>query len=137
MSIELDANQRKKIEKLRREERDVRIWRRLSALLWLAEGVTEQGVADRLGISSRQVRKWLKIYRTHGLDALCQLRYQGRVPRLSDAQVAELKEEIAKGNFRIARQIIDWIVQRFSVQYSESGVKELLKRIGVSYHKVT
>src|SRR6266849_11097573 len=96
MSFELDTNLRKKIEKRRRQERDARLWRRLTALLWLAEGVTEAEVAARLDVSARQVRKWLKIFRTHGLDALCELRYQGRVPRLGDAQVDELKQEIAK-----------------------------------------
>jgi transposase len=137
MSLELDTIQRKKIEKLRREYRDLRIWRRLSALLWLADGETADDVAERLGVSARQVRKWLKTYRTDGLDALCELHYQGRIPRLNDAQVDELKQEIAKGQFHTARQIADWINQRFNVQYSESGVKELLKRAGVSYHKVT
>src|SRR5437588_8050536 len=90
MSFELDANLRKKIEKRRRQERDARIWRRLTAILWLAEGATGEEVAARLGVSARQVRKWLKAFRTHGLDALCELRYQGRVPRLNDAQLDEL-----------------------------------------------
>jgi transposase len=137
MSFQLDANLQKQIEKRRRQERDVRIWRRLSALLWLAEGLTAEAVARRLDVSARQVRKWLKTFRNQGLDRLCQLRYQGRVPRLDDAQVEELKQEIAKGQFRTARQIADWIQQRFEVPYSESGVKDLLKRIDVSYHKVT
>jgi len=133
----LDPDLRKKIEKRRRQERDVRIWRRLSALLWLGEGVTAEEVAARLGVSARQVRKWLKTFRTHGLNAICELRYQGRVPQLNDAQLHELTGEIAKGNFRTARQIADWIENHFAVRYSESGVKDLLKRIDVSYHKVT
>ena len=137
MSFELDANLRKKIEKRRRQERDARIWRRLSAILWLGDGATGEEVAARLGVSARQVRKWLKAFRTHGLDALCELRYRGRVPRLNDAQLDELRQEVAKGRFRTARQIADWVDQRFQVRYSESGVKELLRRIGVSFHKVT
>src|SRR3954451_11442287 len=137
MSLELDTIERKKIEKLRRAERDMRIWRRLSALLWSDEGETAEEVARRLGVTARQIRKWLKAYRTHGLEGLCELHYRGRVPRLDDAQVGELKGDIAKGQFRTAREIGDWIDQRFKVQYSESGVKELLRRIDVSYHKVT
>src|SRR3954466_10267387 len=137
MSLELDTIERKKIEKLRRAERDMRIWRRLSALLWSDEGETAEEVARRLGVTARQIRKWLKTYRTHGLEGLCELHYRGRVPRLDDAQVEELKGEIARGQFRTAREIGEWVDQRFKVQYSESGVKELLKRIDVSYHKVT
>jgi transposase len=137
MSFELNGNLRKKIENRRRQERDARLWRRLSAILWLADGETAEQVAARVGVSSRQIRKWLKTFRAHGLDGLCQLHYQGRVPQLDDAQVEQLKQEIAKGPFHTTQQIIDWIDQRFAVHYSESGVKELLKRIGVSYHKVS
>jgi transposase len=137
MTFPLDSNVRKRIEKRRREEREARIWRRLSAILWLADGTTAEEVAARLGVCGKQVRKWLKTFRTHGLDGLCELHYQGRVPQVNDAQVEELKQEIAKGQFRTARQIADWIEKRFQVRYSESGVKELLKRIKVSYHKVT
>jgi transposase len=137
MSLQLDTIQRKKIEKRRQAERDMRIWRRLSALLWLNDGETAEEVARRLGVTARQIRKWLKTYSTQGLDGLCELHYRGRISQLKDAQVGELKQEIAKGQFHTARQIAEWIDQRFAVQYSESGVKELLKRIGVSYHKVT
>jgi len=137
MSLELDLNLRKKIEKRRRDERDARLWRRLSAMLWLADGETAAEVANRVGVTSRQIRKWLKLFRTQGLDGLCQLHYQGRIGQLDEAHIVELKQEIAKGQFHTARQIADWINQRFQVQYTESGVKELLKRIGVSYHKVT
>jgi transposase len=137
MSFPLDTILRKKIEKRRQQEREVRIWRRLSALLWLADGITAEEIATRLGVSARQVRKWLKIFRTQGLDGLCELHYQGRTARLDEEQVAELKQEISKGQFYTARQIADWIEQRFHVRYSESGVKELLKRLSVSFHKVT
>ena len=37
--------------------------------------------------------------------------------------MAELKEEVAKGQFHTARHIIEWIQTRFNVPYSESGVK--------------
>jgi transposase len=133
----LDTNLRKKLEKRRRQERDARIWRRLTALLWLDDGLTVDEVAARLDVGSKQIRRWLKIFQRQGLDGLCQLHYQGRVPRLNDTQIDELKQEIAKGQFRTTLQIADWILERFNVPYSQSGVKDLLNRSGVSYHRVT
>lgn len=133
----LGTNLRKKIEKRRHEERDARIWRRLSALLWLDEGVTVEEVAARLGVSSKQIRRWLKSFQAHGLDGLCQLHYQGRISRLNDSQIDELKQEIAKGQFHTAQHIVEWIDKRFKVHFSLSGVKDLLSRMGVSYHQVT
>jgi transposase len=133
----LDTNLRKKLEKRRRQERDARIWRRLTALLWLDDGLTVDEVAARLDVGSKQIRRWLKIFQRQGLDGLCQLHYQGRVPRLNNTQIDELKQEIAKGQFRTTLQIADWILERFNVPYSQSGVKDLLNRSGVSYHRVT
>jgi len=68
---------RKKIEKLRRNERDVRIHNRLSALLWLAEGYSVQEVASLLGVCPRTVKNWLDLYQGGGLDVLCSLQYKG------------------------------------------------------------
>jgi transposase len=119
MPFELDTILRKKIEKRRQAERDLRIWRRLSALLGLADGETAEGVAGRLGVTARQIRKWLKAFRTQGLEGLCELRYRGRVPHVNGAQVDELKQESAKGQFRTARPSADWIEARFAVRYSD------------------
>ena len=38
---------------------------------------------------------------------------------------------------RNSDQIRDWLEKEYRTPYSSSGVKDLLKRIGVTYHKVT
>ena len=69
--------ERKKIEKLRKRERDARIHRRLSALLWLDKGYTPQQVAELLAVCLRTVHDWVALYQDKGLEALCSLDYQG------------------------------------------------------------
>jgi transposase len=73
----LDTLLRKKLEKLRRQEKDVRIHNRLSALLWLGQGRTVEDVAQLLGVCPRTVRNWLELYQRGGLDALRTVAYQG------------------------------------------------------------
>jgi transposase len=90
-----------------------------------------------LGVSSRQVGDWLRIFRNKGLDALCTLHYRGDPGRLRPAQVQQLKQEIAKGTFHNTEQVRAWIEEHFGITYSSSGVKDLLHRIGASYHKVS
>jgi transposase len=75
--FKLETLQRKKIEKFRRRERDARIHRRLSALLWLNQGYAPQQVAELLDVCPRTVNNWVTLYQTEGLDALCALDYQG------------------------------------------------------------
>jgi putative transposase len=135
--IRLADQQRREITERRRQADDRRMFQRLSALLWIDEGRTREEVAELLGVSSRQVGDWLRIFRNKGLDALCTLHYRGDPGRLRPAQVERLRQEIARGGFHNADQVRDWIEEQFGVAYSASGVKDLLHRIGASYHKVS
>lgn len=136
-SVELGPKQRFEIEKRQRKANDKRIFVRLSALLWLDDGLTQDQVARMLGMTKRQVSKWVGIFRDEGLDALCTLNYPGDPGALRAEQLASLKAEIRKGVFHNTNQIRDWIYKTFQVRYSSSGVKALLHRIGASYHKVS
>src|SRR5512142_3016807 len=136
-TIALSAKQRQEIQDRRRQAGDRRVYQRLSALLWIDERRSREEVAALLGITSRQVGDWLRIFRNKGLDELCTLHYRGDPGRLRPAQVEQLKQELAKGNFHNAGQVRAWIEETFRVGYSASGVKDLLHRIGASYHKVS
>jgi len=73
----LETIERKRVEKRRRESRDSRIHRRLSALLWLDKGYGVQEVAELLDVCPRTVQDWLALYQEQGLGGLCSLDYQG------------------------------------------------------------
>jgi transposase len=103
----------------------------------VAAGHTRDEVAEWLGVSLTQLAEWLRIYRNKGLDDLCALHYRGDPGNLTASQVDQLKDKVRTGCFRNSDQIRDWIQSTFSVSYSSSGVKDLLRRIGVSYHKVS
>lgn len=137
MSVLLEASERAEVLTRRRHTLDKRVAFRLSALLWVADGRTQQEAADLLGVTARQVRKWLSLYRLGGLEALCRLRFQGDPGNLSHAQVERLKAEVATGRFLAARQVADWVAETFHVAYTDRGMRGLLRRIGVSYHKAT
>src|SRR3954451_21304940 len=136
-SIRLTPQQRKDISERRRHAPDRRIYQRLSAVLWSDAGRTREEIADLLGVSTRQVGQWLRICRNKGLEELTTLHYQGDPGRLRPAQVERLKREIAKGAFHNAEQVRTWVQETWGVAYSISGLKDLLRRIGASYHKVS
>ena len=68
---------RKKVEKVRRKEKDARIHKRLSALLWLDDGYAVEQVAALLDVCPRTVKNWVALFQSEGLEALCSLEYQG------------------------------------------------------------
>jgi len=122
-SIQLEAQQRQELQRRRHETRDKRVYERLSAVLWVADGKDRYAVADLLGCSLRQVAEWLRLFRNQGLDALCILHYQGDPGKLTPQQVQRLKEEIQTGRFRSADQIRHWVEETFHVAYTPSGIK--------------
>src|SRR5947199_2127740 len=136
-TIQLPPQQRKEISERRRHAPDRRVYQRLSAVLWSDEGRSREVIADLLGVSTRQVGQWFRIFRNKGLEELCTLHYQGDPGRLGPAQVGRLKQEIAKGVFHNAEQVRTWVEATFGVAYSISGLKDLLRRVGASYHKVS
>jgi transposase len=136
-TIPLTPQQRKDISERRRQAQDRRIYQRLSAVLWSDDGRTREEIAELVGVSTRQVGQGLRIFRNKGLDELGTLHYQGDPGRLGPAQVKRLKQEIETGVFHNADQIRTWIETIFGVTSSASGVKDLLRRIGASFHKVS
>jgi transposase len=133
----LTPRQRKDISDRRRQAQDRRVYQRLSAILWSDDGRTREEIAQLTGVSTRQVGQWLRIFRNKGLEELGTLHYQGDPGRLGPAQVKRIRQEIETGVFHNADQIRTWIEASFGVTYSASGVKDLLRRIGASYHKVS
>src|SRR3954469_24902141 len=128
-TIRLTPKQRQDLSDRRRLAQDRRIYQRLSAVLWSDGGRTREEIAELLGVSTRQVGQWFRIFRNKGLDQLCIRHYQGDPGRLRPAQVERLKQEIATGAFHNAEQVRTWVQEALGVAYSISGLKDLLRRI--------
>ena len=133
----LTPQERRDLEERRRHTHDRRIYQRLSAVLAVAAGKTRAEVAEFLGIQLTQLGEWLRLYRNQGVVALCTLHHQGDPGKLTPAQIKHLQDEIHTGRFRNSAQVRDWLAETYAVVYSSGGVRDLLKRIGASYHKVT
>jgi len=135
--IVLTPERRQELERRRKATLDRRVYQRLTAVLAVAAGKTREEVAALLGVSLSQLGEWLRVYRREGLDALCALHSKGDPGKLTPAQLERLRAEVATGRFRNSDQIRAWIEEASGVAYSRSGVKDLLRRCGVSYHQVT
>ena len=135
-AIILTPQQRREIERRRKGTLDRRVYQRLTAVLAVAADKSREEVADLLGIGLTPLGEWLRIFRNKGLDALCTLHYRGDPGKLAPQQIEQLKAKVSTGCFRNSDQIRHWIEETFNVTYKSSGVKDLLRRIGVSYHKV-
>src|SRR5438270_12138865 len=122
--ITLTAEQRKEMERRRKETHDRRIYQRLTAVLAVASGKTREDVAELLGVSLSQLGEWLRVFRNEGLQALCETHNKGDPGNLSPDQIAQLKSQVSTGCFRNSDQIRHWVESSFGVRYSSSGIKD-------------
>jgi transposase len=85
----------------------------------------------------KSLKKWIKKFETYGVGELEDKEREGRPRKLEEDKLKELKEIIEKQNQRIwvARHIHELLVLTFGVVYSVKYIPELLKQIGLSYHK--
>ena len=116
--IVLSDEQRKEIERRRKQTLDRRVYQRLTAVLAIASGKSREEVAELLGVSLSQLGEWLRVFRNDGLEALCTLLYKGDPGNLDPHQVQQLKDEVAGGCFRNSDQIRHWIQKTFGVSYT-------------------
>lgn len=65
-AFRLDPHDRRQIEKLRKKEKDARIYSRYLALLWLDDGQSIDAVATLLDRDPSTLRKWLKLFEKKG-----------------------------------------------------------------------
>src|SRR5947207_5727227 len=121
--IVLSPQQRRDIERRRKQTLDRRVYQRLTAVLLIAEGKSRDEVAHLLGIGLSQLGEWLRLYGNKGVDALCTLHYKGDPGKLTPSQLERLKEKVSTGCFRNSDQIRQWLVDTFGVSYTPSGVK--------------
>src|SRR5437764_5132168 len=116
--IVLTGEQRKEIERRRKETLDRRVYQRLTAVLAVAADKTREEVAALLGVSLSQLGEWLRVFRNEGLDALCEVHNKGDPGNLTAQQTEQLKAKVSTGCFRSSDQVRDRIQSAFSVRYS-------------------
>jgi transposase len=134
--IPLQDDTREQLRRLQRSEKDKRRYIKVTVLLMLDGGFSAEQIAFALGIDDSTVYRHIERYQsaTHLGDYLQDnyTRYDGK---LSEAQRTELATELRARLYRTAEEIVVFIAERFSIDYTPSGVVPLLKRLGFVYKK--
>ena len=139
------ADYQKLCERLRRAyaQGQLRLVKRIHALLYILEGKAVAEVSAILGLSEQSVYNYVTAFILKGLDSLVYRRASGRPPKLTKSQRKELSELLDAGPEKAGYDcgcwtttlIQDLILTRFGVEYNPHYLAELLKTLGYSYQK--
>jgi transposase len=121
----------------------LRLIKRIHALLHLAAGQSIAAVAELLNLGEQTVRDYLAAFLGQGLASLVYRRAPGRSPKLTPTQRQELADLITAGPEAAgyatgcwsALLLQDLILCRFGVEYHPHYLCQLLKTLGFSFQK--
>ena len=118
--------------------------RRRRGVRWLLQSELAQAeVARRVGVTRTSVSRWEKLRQDGGIEALRRPKRFGRPRRLTDAQCAQLIEQLKAGALSAGFGTELWtlprirtlILQRFAVTLTEPSVWRLLRALGWSVQR--
>lgn len=136
-SLSLTSEQRSELIARHRRERSSRYADRIKTILWRDEGVSFNEIARRLFRDEDMVRHYEHVFRERGLDALLSDNFKPYKGKLELHEEKELYDYVATHLFLDVGPIQSYVLERFSVYYSDSGMRELLHRLGFTYKKAS
>lgn len=124
-------------------ESDVRAARRMLAIANALDGMSRAEAARAAGMDRQALRDWVIRYNEHGLDGLYDRWGDGRPPRLSSAEQAELLDIVLAGSDPERTGIAAYTREdfvaiceaRFGKTFHPSSMSRVLKRLGLSRQK--
>jgi transposase len=114
--------------------------RRLLALALVLDGCRRSEAAALHGMDRQTLRDWVHRYNADGVEGLKSRQPPGRVPALTEQQMAELRELVVKGPDPAKHDVVRWrcadiqaeVVRRFSVDVHVHTIGKWLNRLGLT-----
>jgi transposase len=121
------------LEYLRANTKDKKIYVRYTCVLMYDSGLTYDEISRYLGIGEKTSRRAVEAYRKGGIEELSRYNFVGNTSNLTEYQKHILIKELSANLYVSCKEVIDYIKNEFDIEYSESGVCKLLKRLGFVY----
>jgi transposase len=111
--------------------------RRLLAIAMILDGASRLDAARQAGMDRQTLRDWVHRYNEAGIHGLVSRKAPGASPKLTQAQMAELRELVIAGPDRKIHQVIRWrcvdlraeVTRRFAVTVPERTIGKWLRKL--------
>jgi transposase len=117
--------------------RDAAQSRRLLAIAMVLDGSSREDAARQTGMDRQTLRDWVHRYNEAGADGLISRAAPGRQPKLSKAQMNELRELVIAGPEPATHHVVRWrcvdlraeVARRFKVTVDERTIGKWLSKM--------
>ncbi len=132
----LTRSQRDDLWRRYKQATDRRVAERLHAILLLDDGRSAPEVSAILHLHPKTLKRWIKIFVASGVEGVSTFNYVGNTPWLSEPQIQQFTAWLDE-RVRSTKEAIAWVEQQFGLDYTESGMLKLLKRLDYRYKQPT
>lgn len=108
---------------------------KINAIILLGTGWTFTKVKEALLLDEETISRYVARYKQGGISYLIETQYTGRECLLSAEEIEMLERELDSKIYLTTAEIIDYVANAFDVNYTVSGMCDLLHRIGYVYKK--
>ena len=119
------------------KSRDASQARRLLAIALILEGTCRAQAAQQTGMDRQTLRDWVHRYNEHGVAGLVSRTPPGPTPKLTEAQMAELRQLVIDGPDPKVHKVIRWrcvdlqaeVARRFDVTVDDGTIARWLHKL--------
>lgn len=137
MSYRVDLTDQELVDlkRIKREVKDSKILRRYQCLHMLHLGMKRRDVAELLDVYIDTITDWVKTYHSVGLEALGDLKYDGRRPSVLDGHKEAIKSYIKSTPVNTISQLQAYIKTELNIEIGHSWLSRYLKKNSVALIK--
>ena len=114
--------------------------RRLLAIAMVLEGNSRDDAARQAGMDRQTLRDWVHRYNEQGADGLVSRCAPGPAPKLTAAQMEELRALVLAGPDPAVHHVVRWrctdlrdeVTRRFGVTVQERAIGKWLRKLGLT-----
>ncbi len=133
--IKLSPEEYKQLLNAEKKYKSAKVYRRIQAFKMLHNGHLNKEVAEFFSVDINTISDWISIYRDGGVEALFSFDYKGRPQKLNDDQISQLRNEANMGSFSTSKDIRQYIMNNYGMEFREDYIPKLANKIGLSYKK--
>jgi transposase len=119
------------------KSRDANQARRLLAIALILEGICRAQAAQQTGMDRQTLRDWVHRYNEHGVLGLVSRTPPGPTPKLTEGQMAELRQLVIAGPDPKVHKVIRWrcvdlqaeVARRFDVTVDDGTIARWLHKL--------
>ena len=122
------------------KSRDASQARRLLAIALILEGICRAQAAQQAGMDRQTLRDWVHRYNEHGVAGLVSRTPPGPTPKLTEVQMAELRQLVIDGPDPKVHKVIRWrcvdlqaeVARRFDVTVDDGTIARWLHKLNLT-----